>query len=56
MTEHTNVPYVPKEMDGDVEDEQDKIETTKPEDYTIRVDKLRKVYKLPGGRFNEAVD
>lgn len=33
-----------------------KIENTKPEEYTVRVNKLRKVYPLPNGRFNEAID
>lgn len=43
-------------MDGDVEDEQDIVEKTDPKEYTVRVSKLRKVYKMAGNRFNEAVD
>lgn len=57
MTSNVNsVPYTEKPLDGDVEDEMHRIEKTKPEEYTVRVNKLRKVYPLPGGRFNEAVD
>ncbi len=43
-------------MDADVEDEMHEVANTKPEDYAVRVNKLRKVYKLPNGRYNEAVD
>lgn len=50
------VPYKPKPLDADVEDEMALVDSTKPEDYTVRVNKLRKVYKLPGNRYNEAVD
>ena len=44
ISKEDSVPYVPKDLDGDVEDEMLKIENEKPEDYSVYVNKLRKVY------------
>jgi len=50
------VLHVPKRMDEDVEREAREVETSDNETYSIKVDKLRKVYNLGGGQYKVAVD
>jgi ATP-binding cassette subfamily A (ABC1) protein 3 len=56
VSNEKSVPFVPKPLDADVEDEAIAIDQSKPEDYTVRVNKLRKVYKLNKTKYHEAVD
>jgi len=56
LTRENSVPYVPKKLDSDVEREMKEIEKSDNKTYTIKVDKLRKVYALGGGKFKVAVD
>jgi len=50
------VPYVPKELDDDVEEEMIRVQNAKPSEYAIKVDKIRKVYRTGDGRKKVAVD
>jgi ATP-binding cassette, subfamily A (ABC1), member 3 len=54
-----DIPYVPKPYDNDVEREMREVEASQPEDYSVRVKDLRKVYMLgllPGSKYKVAVD
>ena len=50
------IPYVPRNYDEDVTREMELVEKTSPEDYTVRVNKLRKVYMMENNRHKVAVD
>jgi len=50
------VAYVPKELDEDVEREKKEVEASDNQTYTIKVDKLRKVYSIGKGQYKVAVD
>jgi ATP-binding cassette subfamily A (ABC1) protein 3 len=50
------VRYVPKAMDEDVKREEYEVEKSDNKTYAIKVDKLRKVYALGGGKHKVAVD
>ncbi|EGR27275.1 hypothetical protein IMG5_199550 [Ichthyophthirius multifiliis] len=52
----TNIPYQPKEYDDDVQKEMDMIQNSKPEDFTVRVSNLRKVFVPAKNRVKVAVD
>lgn len=49
------MPYQKIQYDEDVEKEMAKIDNTKPEDYTVYVKDLRKVYMLGKGKKKVAV-
>lgn len=51
-----SVPYVPKVHDDDVEREMQEIENSDNQTYSIKVDKLRKVYAVRGNKHKVAVD
>lgn len=55
MNKSDLVKYKPKLLDDDVKAEVDKIKKTSPKDYTVRVEDLRKIYKISSG-YLEAVD
>ena len=50
------IPYVPKKQDEDVIREMELVDNTPPEEYTVRVNKLRKVYMMENNRHKVAVD
>ena len=56
LSRETSVQYVPKKLDEDVEREQKEVEASDNKTYTIKVDKLRKVYPIGGGQYKVAVD
>ena len=51
-----NVPYVPKKLDDDVQREMKEVENSDEKTYSIKVDKLRKVYTLKKNEHKVAVD
>src|SRR5438128_435856 len=51
-----SIKYQPKELDDDVEREMHEIEKSDNKTYSIKVDKLRKVYALGGSQHKVAVD
>ncbi len=50
------VSYIPKKLDDDVEKEMREVATSDNQTYSIKVDKLRKVYALGKGQSKVAVD
>ena len=50
------VAYVPKQLDEDVEREQKEVEASGNKTYSIKVDKLRKVYPFGKKQYKVAVD
>jgi len=56
LSRETSVAYVPKKLDDDVEREQREVEASDNKTYSIKVDKLRKVYPIGGGQYKVAVD
>ena len=55
MTRETKIQYVPKEMDDDVKREELEVEESDNKTYSIKVNKLRKVYALGGDKYQVAV-
>ena len=56
LSRENSVAYVPKKLDDDVEREQREVEASDNKTYSIKVDKLRKVYPIGGGQYKVAVD
>jgi len=56
LSKGTRVSYVPKKMDDDVEREMREVEASDNQTYSIKVDKLRKVYNIGKGQYKVAVD
>jgi len=56
VSKENKVPYVPKKLDDDVEREMLEVEKSDNKTYSIKVDKLRKVYDLGGNKHKVAVD
>lgn len=56
FTKELSVPYKEQQYDLDVQKENERVEKSSAKDYTVKVDKLRKVYILENQRFNVAVD
>ncbi|EAR81921.2 ABC transporter family protein (macronuclear) [Tetrahymena thermophila SB210] len=56
FSKEKSVEYQPKEYDEDVQKEIDLIAETNPSDYTVRVNKLRKVFIPSKDRIKVAVD
>jgi len=56
LSRENSVPYVPKKLDDDVEQEIKEIEESDNQTYAIKVDKLRKVYMLGRKKNKVAVD
>ena len=56
FTGERNITSLPQVYDDDVQAEREKVAITADSDYTIKVDKLRKVYMLGGGVNKVAVD
>lgn len=44
LNRENNYPYIPKEMDNDVESEKSLVQNANPSDYTVLVRNLRKVF------------
>mmetsp|Transcript_6172 Transcript_6172/g.5546 ORF Transcript_6172/g.5546 Transcript_6172/m.5546 type:complete len:310 (+) Transcript_6172:3391-4320(+) len=51
-----DVPYLEKEIDDDVEEEQHLVETSKDNEFPIKVNKLRKVFRVNKKESKVAVD
>jgi len=56
LSREASVPYVPKNLDEDVEREMREVEASDNQTYSIKVDKLRKVYPIGKGQHKVAVD
>ncbi|KAL4488927.1 hypothetical protein ABPG72_005714 [Tetrahymena utriculariae] len=56
ISNEASVPYVPKEYDEDVQKEITRVENSNPSDFTVRVNKLRKVFIPNKDRIKVAVD
>lgn len=56
MSGENKIPYVQKEYDDDVEREMKLVERSSPQDYTVRVKDLRKVFVPAKDRVKVAVD
>jgi len=56
MSGESKVAYEPKQLDDDVEREMKEVEESDNHTYSIKVDKLRKVYGLGGSNYKVAVD
>jgi ATP-binding cassette subfamily A (ABC1) protein 3 len=56
FTRERSVKSPPVILDDDVEEEMSLVERTPASDYSIKVDKLRKVFLLDGGKAKVAVD
>ena len=57
FSKETSIPYVPKKyVDEDVIKEMELVEKTPASEYTVRVNKLRKVYMMEDKRHKVAVD
>jgi ATP-binding cassette subfamily A (ABC1) protein 3 len=50
------IPYLPKKYDEDVLKEMEEVDKSSPGDYTVRVNKLRKVFMMDNKRHKVAVD
>jgi len=56
ISKENKIPYQPKKLDDDVEREMLEVEKSDNSTYSIKVDKLRKVYALGGDNYKVAVD
>jgi len=56
LFQEKTVPYEPKQLDDDVQREMNEVEKSDNKTYSIKVNKLRKVYALGGNENKVAVD
>ncbi|EAR86885.2 ABC transporter family protein (macronuclear) [Tetrahymena thermophila SB210] len=56
FSNENSVQYIPKEQDSDVQKEIDLVALSKPQDYSVRVQNLRKVFIPAKNRIKVAVD
>jgi len=56
LSGETKVAYVPKKLDDDVEREAREVEASDNQTYSIKVEKLRKVYPIGKKQYKVAVD